>query len=333
MKRILAVGNALVDRLYKNTPDDTLAALRIKRGSMKIISDEEVKTINLLMDGQPCGMATGGSAANTAKAIAYLGGHASFIGCVGCDEVGDFFVKTLKNAGVHTSVLTDSSHSTGIATTFISDNGERSFATHLGAANTMASDLISTDLVAGRDILYLEGYLVQDHSLVTKILHVADRLGMEIALDMASYNIVAEERDFFRQILTEYVDIVFANEQEAVAFACPGADTDKATDDDVETAAAILSRICRVAVIKRGERGCIYYNEDCYGAVPATEVPRERVIDTTAAGDFFAAGFLHCYAQDAPIEQCLRKGAEVSAEVIQVIGSRLDESVWEKLRD
>ena len=332
MKRILVVGNALVDRLYQNTPDETLSVLGLKRGSMTLIDDNQAAALAKRLDGQPCERATGGSAANAAKAMAHLGTHVSFIGCVGCDEVGEFFAQTLENAGVHSCVLTDSAHSTGIATTFISPDGERTFATHLGAANTMDTDLISTELIEGRDLLYLEGYLVQNHNLVMTILRIADRLGMEIALDMASYNIVAEDRDFFRQILADYVDIVFANEQEALAFAFPGRDVNQADDEAVEMAATMLSRICRIAVVKCGAKGSIYHEADVRGYCPAHEVPREKVIDTTAAGDFFAAGFLSEYAKGMPIAACMEKGAEVSAEIIQVVGSRLPHDTWERLR-
>lgn len=333
MKKIIVMGNALVDRLYQNISDEQLNALSLKRGTMTLITDQQAAQLRERLAGVEQKMATGGSAANTSKAIAHLHGDVGFIGCVGCDEEGEFFDMVLKRAGVHACVLNDSAHATGIATTFISPDGERTFATHLGAAEAINSDFINTEIFEGHDLLYLEGYLVQNHGLVLKILRAADRVGLEIALDMASFNIVAADRDFFRQILADYVDIVFANEQEALAFAFPGCDVHNASEEEVHTAAMMLSRICRVAVVKRGAKGVLCIENGNPTEVPAIDLAQERVVDTTAAGDFFAGGFLYNYACGLDTERCLRKGVQLSTEIIQVVGSHLDEDVWEQLRD
>ncbi|MCF0184390.1 MAG: adenosine kinase [Bacteroidaceae bacterium] len=337
MKKILCVGNALVDRLFTNTADTTLSAIGLERGGMSLIDDERSAWLADHTRGMACEYATGGSSSNTALALAHLRGQVGYVGMIGGDEVGAFYERTLREAGVRTHLLRDSKTVTGIANTFISPDGERTFATHLGAASLLGADLISMELMEGYDILYVEGYLLMNHDLAKKIMRTADRLGMEIALDLSSYNIVAADRDFFRQILADYVDIVFANEQEALAFAFPdrpvadfSADA-PGYDEQLDTAATILSRICRTAVVKCGSKGSVYHHADERGVCREHALPRSQVVDTTAAGDFFAAGFFSQYAAGADIDTCMRKAAEVAAEVIKVVGTRLSDETWARL--
>lgn len=331
MKKILLVGNALVDKLYQNIADDTLSALSLLKGGMTLIDTDRYASLQQLMAETDEARTTGGSAANTAKALGHLGDRPSFVGMVGRDEEGSFFESVLRESGVMTCLLTDAHQRTGVVHAFISPDGERTMATHLGAAATMDTDLIDSDLMRGSDVLYLEGYMVQNHALVMKLLRVADALGMEIALDLSSYNIVAQERSFFRQILADYVDIVFANEHEAVAFAFPDADPNKATEEQVETAATMLSRICRTAVVKRGSKGAICIDNDCTTERPSLAVG--KVVDTTAAGDYFAAGFLHAYANSQSIEQCVEYGNRLASEIIQVVGTKLPDTVWQSITE
>lgn len=135
----------------------------------------------------------------------------------------------------------------GIASTFISKDGERTFATYLGAAATLRAEDLSREMFAGYSYLYIEGYLLQDHDLILRAMQLAKEQDLQICLDMASYNIVEEERDFFDMLITKYVDIVFANESEARAY----------TGKEAEKALEEIASKCSIAVVKTGRSGSL----------------------------------------------------------------------------
>ena len=207
---------------------------------------------------------------------------------------------------------------TGCAEAIISKDGERTFATYLGAALELCADDIHPEMFDGWDIFYVEGYLVANPTMLDKAVKTAKEAGLKIAIDMASYNVVEESRDYFMQLIENYVDYVFANEQEA--FALTGMEPLQALD-------FIASR-CEIAVVKVGAKGAYIKRGD----EMATVAPmKANVIDTNGAGDMWAAGFLAGLVQGKDLKTCGTMGGIVAANVIEVLGTKMDAARWEKI--
>ncbi len=318
MKGFIGIGNALVDALYPVANDDFLDELHFRKGSMQLIDQEQYWAISDKMKGGAHKRTTGGSACNTILALAHLNAPTALIGKVSADENGHFFSEEFNSKGIITHLL-DSSLPTGVASTFITPDGQRTFGTYLGAAAELTPQEINPKWLTPYSYLYIEGYLVQNNELTEYIVKVAHEAGLLVCLDMASFNIVEAERDFFAKLLPQ-IDIVFANEDEARAF----------TGTEPEEALSELAKICHVAVVKIGKKGAMA----CCGAntavVPAGNAPVVR--DTTAAGDYFAAGFLYAHAQNRSLRDALTAGTILANEIVQVIGTGLSEETWESIR-
>lgn len=319
MKKIIGIGNALVDALVTLSNDKLLQQFGLPKGGMTLIGNEEQHNIQVLFASLDVQRATGGSAGNTMLALANLGTKPGFIGAVGDDTTGHFFVDNCTTRGI-TPYIVRLSQQSGIAYTFISPDGERTFATYLGAAALFGPENLTAEMFAGYDYLYVEGYLVQNHALILRAVELAKEIGMKVCLDLASYNIVAADHEFFTQLVTEYVDIVFANEEEARAFSA----------SDPATALEHLHSLCEVAIVKLGAAGSIAMSKGKKIFSPAMMV--DKVVDTTAAGDFFAAGVMYGLMNDYSLKQCVEIGSLLSGHVIQTVGTRLSEEVWNKLK-
>lgn len=319
MKKIIGIGNALTDALVTLPNDDLLHTFGLPKGSMTLIGDEEQQRIQECFASLEVQRATGGSAGNTMLALANLGAEPGFIGSVGDDAIGDFFAANCEKRGI-APYLTRLPMQSGVAYTFISPGGERTFATYLGAAAMMGPESLSPDMFDGYDYLYVEGYLVQNHALILRAVELAKAKGLKVCLDLASYNIVAADHEFFTRLVTEYVDVVFANEEEARAFA--GAEPAEALEQ--------FHSLCEVAVVKLGAAGATIMRGGEKVFVEAW--PVEKVIDTTAAGDFYAAGVMYGLMNDCSLAQCARIGTILSGHVIQIVGTQLSEEVWAQMK-
>jgi sugar/nucleoside kinase (ribokinase family) len=318
MKHILGIGNALVDVMTIIPDDSVLERFGLPRGSMQLVNGAKSQIIKNGTASYIRTLASGGSAANTIHGISMLKTNAGFIGSVGNDETGDFFERDMKSAGAKTILLRRSSV-TGTAVALISPDSERTFATHLGAAVELGADDLKMEYFKPYHILYLEGYLINDRSLVERACILAKENNMEIALDLASFNVVEAKLDDFRAILEKYVDIVFANEEEARAY----------TGLNPEMALKILGDQCRIAVVKTGREGSIIMRGEEFVKVEALPVISK---DTTGAGDLYAAGFLYGYANDLPLEKCGVIGALLAGNVIEIIGARINDVKWDHIR-
>ena len=320
MKNILGIGNALVDILTQIPDDNILEQLQLPKGSMHHVDAETSLRYGDFLKQYGLAMAAGGSTANTISGAAKLGVTTGYIGKVGRDERGRFFENAMRETGVKPLMLTTDTP-TGCAEAIISTDGERTFATYLGAALELCADDILPEMLDGWDVFYVEGYLVQNHALLDKVLPLAKAKGLTTALDMASFNVVEDNRDYLRQLTKDYLDIVFANEDEARAFTHL---------DDPKAALNELASMCDIAVVKIGAEGSLVQHGDeviTIGPIPA------HVIDTTGAGDLWAAGFMAGLVQDKPLEQCAKMGATLAANIIEVIGAKMDEKRWQKILD
>ena len=320
MKKIIGIGNALVDVLVVLDNDDLLHEMNLPKGSMQLINESKLQLINRKFAQMDTRCATGGSAGNAMLALANLDAKPGFIGKVGCDEFGAFYAENCKSCGMQAELMV-CNDPTGIASTFISCGGERTFATFLGAASLISADDISSDLFEGYHYLFVEGYLVQNHDMIEKTMRAAREKGLKICLDLASYNIVEADLAFFYYLVEQYVDIVFANEDESRVF----------TDGkEPEEALSVLSQMCELAIVKLGAGGVLVQCGSEVVQEPA--IPVDNVLDTTGAGDYFAGGFLYGLSKGCTLSQCARMGSVLGGYVIQSIGTTLPGEIWQEIR-
>ncbi len=206
MDKIIGLGNALVDVLATLTDDSILEQMDLPKGSMQLIDSDKLQQINQVFSHMKTYLATGGSAGNTILGLACLGAGTGFIGKVGEDSYGEFYRNNLVCNGIEQKLLVCDLPS-GVASTFISPDGQRTFGTFLGAASTLKAEELSLDMFRGYAYLYVEGYLVQDHQMILRAIELAKEAGLQVCMDLASYNIVEEDLEFFSMLIHKYVDV------------------------------------------------------------------------------------------------------------------------------
>ena len=319
MKRILGIGSALVDFLAQIPNEQILNELNLPKGSMTYVDIENsVKISQIITEKYGSQRASGGSAANTMSGLAQLGVEAGFVSKVGKDEVGRFFEKQMADTHVKPLMLKSDTTPSGRVMAFVTPDGERTFATCLGAAIELSPDDIKPELFEGWDIFYVEGYLVANPNMLRKAMETAKSKGLKIAIDLASYNVVEESRDFLMELIENYVDIVFANEKESFAL----------TNKEPEEALHFIAERCEIAVVKVGPKGAIIQRAQEIVTVPPMEA---KVVDTTGAGDMWAAGFLAGLVQGKDLKTSGTMGTLLASNIIEVIGAKMDDARWEKI--
>lgn len=314
MKKILGMGNALVDIMTTLPDDSVLAEFNLPKGSMQLVDSELCEKIYRRIEQYTPKITAGGSAANTIHGLAHLGAQCGFIGKTSCDKLGTLFRQDLANSGVEPHIL-DSQSATGHAIALVTPDSERTFATHLGAAVELSAAELDSAVFAKYDYFYIEGYLVQNHDLIETAIKMARSQNMKVAIDLASYNVVAENLDFLRRVSKEYVDIIFANEEEAKAF----------TGKEAEAAADELAAMCDIAVVKVGKRGSIVRNGNNISRIGIIDA---NCIDTTGAGDLYAAGFMYGLASGYSLDRCGKIGSLLSGKVIESLGAQISADNW-----
>lgn len=313
----MGIGSALVDILIRLDDDRMLEVFNLPKGSMTLVNAVLSQTILDSTAGLKRTIETGGSAANTIRGIAQLGGSAGFIGKICDDDMGRFFRSEFEKLKINPH-LYSGDIPTGKAATLISPDSERTFGTYLGAASELSADDLSSGIFSAYDYLHAEGYLVFNHSLIEGVLKLAKEQGLKISLDMASFNVVEAELDFLKHLIREYVDIVFANEEEAKAY----------TGLEPEEALNCLSGQCEIAVVKIGREGSLIRSGD---QTIKVETPQVDSVDTTGAGDVYASGFLYGLAHGFSLTDCGRLGSLMASRVIQVPGARIPDVFWPEI--
>lgn len=320
MKKIIGIGNALTDMLVNLSSDDVLHKYNIARGSMSLVDSKLQSEVSKAVAGRPYSLSLGGSADNTIRAMAQLGSSVGFIGKVGRDTTGDFFEQALENLGIKPVIFRGENRS-GKCVSLISPDGERTMLTHLGAALELKAEEISADIFTGYDCLYIEGYLVQDHTLIESVIRTAKRAGLKVAIDLASFNVVEENLEFLQRLVGNFVDIVFANEDEARVFS---------GEEEPINALQYISELCELAVVKIGMKGAIIKQGEQVVHVGIMKAAKR--VDTTGAGDFYAAGFLYGLTEGLDLRQCGTIGAVTAGKVIEVVGTTLADEAWDDIR-
>jgi sugar/nucleoside kinase (ribokinase family) len=310
---VLCIGNAIVD-VIANASDDFLTREGLAKGSMRLIDAQEAE--RLYGDMGPGHQVSGGSAGNTAAGVAALGGRAGFIGQVAPDELGAFYHHDLTNAGVEfITPAADVGAPTARSMILVTPDGHRTMNTFLGAAQHLPASALDEAQIAQAKILYLEGYLWDPETpryAMLRAIEVARQARRKVAFTLSDTFCVDRHRDGFNALLDERrIDILFANQAEIEALAgVPHLDTAvAAVKDKVET-----------LVVTRSEDGALATRNGQRSDVPAE--PIAKLVDTTGAGDLFAAGFLLGEARGLGLETSLRLGAICAAEVIQHFGAR-----------
>ncbi|MFO7745617.1 MAG: adenosine kinase, partial [Psychroflexus sp.] len=239
MDKVLGIGNALVDIMTKLDNDEFLKEFNLPKGSMQLVDQDFIKKISKATEKFEKHQSSGGSASNTIHGLARLGVDSGFIGKVGEDELGDFFYEDMKKSNIDPKLLKSTTDS-GRAVALISPDSERTFATFLGAAIDLVPEDLTNKLFEGYKYLHIEGYLVQNHDLLLKASKLAKENGLKISLDLASYNVVEDNLEFLKSYINDFVDIIFANEEESKAFT--GKEPKESLDE--------LAKNCEIAVVK-----------------------------------------------------------------------------------
>lgn len=315
---VLAIGNAIVD-VIANATDQFLHAEGLEKGAMRLIDAEEAERLYAHMG--PAHQVSGGSAGNTAAGVAALGGRAGFIGQVAPDELGHFYRHDLTAAGVEfTTPAAEVGVPTARSMILVTPDGHRTMNTFLGAAQHLPSSALDEAQIRGSAILYLEGYLWDPETpryAMLRAIAVAREAARKVAFTLSDPFCVDRHRDGFNALLDDgRIDILFANQAEIEALAGIA---------HLESAVAAVKDRVETLVVTRSEDGALAVRARERADVPAE--PILQLVDTTGAGDLFAAGFLFGVARGKPLDQSLRLGAIAAAEVIQHYGARPEEDL------
>jgi len=315
--KVLGIGNALVDIMITLPDDDFLVQHQLPRGSMQLVDKDRSDRIMKSVSGFPTTIASGGSAANTINGLARLGVETGFIGSLGKDELGNHFINDFLKNEVIPHISYSESHS-GKAIAMVSPDGERTFATYLGAAIELNASHIDEAVMSEYNIVHIEGYLLQNYALIEEAITKAMGKGVIVSLDLASYNVVEQHIDFLKRLIPGRVDILFANEEEALAL----------TGATEEEALKSMAKMVPLSVLKTGARGSMIFDRKEITYVNA--LPSECK-DTTGAGDLYAAGFLYGMIMGESLAECGRYGSLLSGHVIREIGAKISESNWKNI--
>lgn len=320
IKRVIGIGNALTDFLVNLRDDQVLTKLNLGKGSMILVDSELQRQIQGETADLPHTLSLGGSAGNTIRCMARLGTKVGYIGKVGKDSTGHFYEQALDNLGI-TPYVAHGVNRSGRCVSLISPDGERTMVTYLGAALELCEADITAQMFEGYDCLYIEGFMVQSHSVIRHAIKLAKQCGLKVAIDLASYNVVLENRTFLLDIVDKYVDIIFANEQEAAAFS---------GEQEAEKALEFIAARCELAIVKVGTRGALI-KQAGQEAMHVGIMAAAKRVDTTGAGDFYAAGFMSGLCQGLDLRQCGTIGAITAGKVIEVVGTTFGEEAWKEI--
>jgi sugar/nucleoside kinase (ribokinase family) len=314
---VVAIGNALVDVLA-HADDAFLASHGLSKGTMTLIDAEQGR--RLYEEMPPAVEMSGGSAANAMAAVASLGGRASYIGRVSRDQFGDLFRHDIRTAGVSFDTPAASDNATGRCLILVTPDAQRTMHTFLGAAADLGPDDVDEQTIAASSVTFLEGYLFDPppaKQAFVKAARAAHAAGRTVALTLSDPFCVERHREEFVDLVEHHVDLLFANEAEVMAL------YETSFDEGLER---IRAR-CRIAALTRGANGSVVVGSDDVHTIVAERVG--PVVDTTGAGDAYAAGFLVGLTSGRELAICGRMGSIAAAEAISHVGARPELSLRE----
>ena len=315
---VLCIGNAIVD-IIAQCDEAFLETNGIIKGAMNLIDTRRAELLYSRMG--PAIEASGGSAGNTAAGIANFGGKAAYFGKVAKDQLGEIFTHDIRALGVHYQTAPKETFPpTARSMIFVTEDGERSMNTYLGACVELGPEDVEADVVADAKVTYFEGYLwdpPRAKEAIRECARIAHENGREVSMTLSDSFCVGRYREEFLELMRSgTVDIVFANRQEALSLY---------ETDDFEEALTRIARDCKIAAVTMSEEGAVILRGGERYEVAAIEL--EELVDTTGAGDLFASGFLYGYTQGRELKDCGRLGCLAAGTVIQQIGPRPDKSL------
>jgi fructokinase len=312
-KKILGIGNAIVD-VFVKVDDDFLLKNKLIKGSMKLIERDEFESLKNAIKIEK--IEAGGSVANTMAGIAYLEGYPSFIGKINSDEFGKIYKKSLEKIKVNFSYVEKNEDlSTGASIIFITPDSERTMCTYLGISSQLSKKDINEDHIKGHEIIFLEGYLWDkgmSEEMFKHVISLAKKKNIKIAMSLSDIFCVSRHREDFFKLLKNDLNILIGNENEI---------NELMQKNNLLDSINELKKFNKIIIITRSVDGslAILNNE----ITNCESVKVEKVLDLTGAGDLFASGFFKEYLNNSDIKKCLKAGSELAAQVIQKIGARL----------
>ena len=310
---VIAIGNAIVD-VMAPCEDAGIEALGLAKGGMTLVDTARAHELYQAMG--PAREVSGGSAANTLAGLAALGAKCAFIGQVASDQLGEVFAHDIRAAGIGFDTAARAGDPpTARCLIFVTPDGQRTMNTFLGASQFLPASALDETLIASAKVLYLEGYLwdpEEPRAAMRKAITAARSAGREVAFTLSDGFVIARHGDDFRALIDAGdIDILFANEGELAAMT---------GEADFDKGLALLAPKVSTLVVTRSEKGAEAIRNGEHARVPAQ--PIAHVVDTTGAGDLFAAGFLSGHVRGASLEACLQLGAICAAEIISHYGAR-----------
>lgn len=316
---IIGIGSALVD-ITVRVDESFLQAEDLPKGGMTLIDADRAQALLHRFSEGERQLFPGGATANVMAAFAHCGGRPAFVGKVGKDPMGDYFKRETERAGVTFIELRSEKIPTGTAFTFITPDGERTFATHLGAAVELSPADLPADLLCRAPILHIEAYLVVNRELIDYLLATGRANGQKVSMDLSSFGVVRDNLEYFERIAASHLNIVFANEDESLAF------TGLSPRDSLD----VFSRLCEIAVVKEGANGSYLARRNHKVYLPAQKV---WVEETNGAGDAYAGAVLYGLSRGLSISTCGRLGTHAGALIVSQKGARATGEKAQILRD
>lgn len=310
---VFALGNAIVD-LQVRMPDDFLEALGVDKGVMTLVDADRQRQILAGLDGHPVHRCSGGSACNTVVGVADFGGKAGFAGKVGADELGRFYLNELKDLGITCDVQPTQGH-TGTSVILISPDAQRTMLTHLGAATGLTTDDVDAYQIAKAKYLYVEGYLFSDpgtRDAAERGIELAKEAGVRVALTVSDPFLISLCRDLFWELIRGPVDLLFCNLQEARALT--------GLDDAVACAQAIHKHADNVCLTLGKDGSIVMHGGEAF----PIEGVKVEAVDTTGAGDMYAAGVLYGITNGMTWRQAGQLGSHAAARIVTQLGARME---------
>jgi sugar/nucleoside kinase (ribokinase family) len=307
---VVGLGNALMDAVVLLDDDNLLKQVGLEKGIMHPVSDEKWKQMYSMIDEQKVSLQTGGSCANTIATLGLMGEKVSYCGQVGTDSFGKAYIDQMQEACGHNSIVFGNG-ATGKCLSLVSPDAERTMLTDLGAAVELQSVDSFADSIRNSKVLYLTGYLLLGDPMMSRMkeaINIAKENGVTIALDVADPFVVAVTKDIMLSILQNDIDMVFLNEEEAKAIT--GANASDAID--------MLKSYCSTVVVKLGSKGSIVYHN---GKLATADIFKVNAVDTTGAGDSYAAGFLYGWVNKWSLEKSAALGSRIAAETVAQLGA------------
>ncbi|MBA3236769.1 MAG: adenosine kinase [Parachlamydiaceae bacterium] len=313
---VLGVGALLADQIV-NVTDELISQLPGKKGGMETVEYQGMEEL-LRLTNSTSPLIPGGSCANVIRSLAHLGRKCALMGKIGDDKIGNSLLNNLETLGIET-LYSKSSTPTGQVVSLVTPDGERTCRSYLGAHKEISPTDLIPDQFENVKFVHIEGYTLLYPGLTECAMQYAKEAGAKISFDLSSFEIVEAHKDNILKLLSQFIDICFANKLEAHLI----------TGKTSEEGCTALKNLCPLAVVSLGKEGCFVGHKESVVHYPA--YPVDHPVDTTGAGDLFAAGFLHGHLSGKSFDVCADYGALLGAAIVQVQGTVLSDAQWKLL--